>query len=138
MIARRALGLVAFVLASVTCAPPPVHTTPAGTDVILTKDNAGSNVGLKSGDMLEVRLPENPTTGYRWAVDSVDTRVLQLDTTPYEPATDAGVGGGGTRVFRFSVAGSGSSVLRLKLWREWEGDQSILERFEVTINATVS
>jgi hypothetical protein len=31
---------------------------------------------------------------------------------------------------------AGSAVLELKLWREWEGESSVLERVTVTVEAT--
>jgi inhibitor of cysteine peptidase len=102
---------------------------------MLTPADSGSVLNVTSGDAFDVRLPENPTTGYRWTVDSTDETVLRLDASPFESGGEAGVGGGGTRVLRFSVIGAGSATLRLKLWREWEGDGSILDRFAVTINS---
>jgi inhibitor of cysteine peptidase len=103
--------------------------------VSLTAADNGSLVDVQPGDSLEVRLAENPTTGYRWAVDRLESGVLQLEDSPLERSPDAAVGGGGQRVMRFRVVGPGTSSLALKLWRDWEGDSSVLQRFEATVRA---
>jgi inhibitor of cysteine peptidase len=43
------------------------------------------------------------------------------------------VGRGGQRVLTFKVQRTGIDQLRLKLWREWQGEPSIVERFTVTL-----
>jgi inhibitor of cysteine peptidase len=57
-----------------------------------------------------------------------------LRNSEYTPAAGVGVGGGGQRTFTFVAQKPGSVTLQLKLWREWEGDSSVTERFGVTIN----
>ena len=82
-----------------------------------------------------MQLPENPTTGYRWAVADYDQRILQLDESAMASGGD-GVGGGGRHTFAFRAIGSGQTPVRFKHWREWEGDSSVNDRFEATIRVT--
>jgi inhibitor of cysteine peptidase len=44
------------------------------------------------------------------------------------------VGAGGTRIFEFQAAGAGSTTLRFKQFRAWEGDSSIIGKFEIKVN----
>ena len=100
----------------------------------LTRQDNGRRVAAHVGDMIELRLPETATSGYRWAPDGHDSRVLDLaETTALYP--HAAPGSGGQAIFRFRVIGVGAGVLSLKSWRGWEGDGSIVERFAATIDA---
>ena len=92
------------------------------------KDN-GQTVDVGVGDMITVRLSENPTTGYRWAV--VAAEGLEQVESSFEKGK--AVGAGGARIFQFRASQPGSHALRLKHWREWEGEISALTRFEARI-----
>ena len=45
---------------------------------ISTADN-GARVEVRPGDAIVLRLPDNPTTGYRWQLIPVDGDILALD-----------------------------------------------------------
>ena len=107
-------------------------------DVVrLTESNNGQAIGLRQDDAIDLRLHENPTTGFRW-------QVVRADGLIEEPAVDEArpshapelhpqVGAGGIRTFRFRARTSGTGRLELKLWREFEGDSSVSKRFAVDI-----
>jgi len=99
----------------------------------LTKADQGRTVEVPRGTVLVIQLEENPTTGYRWAVEQADTERLELLNADYAMAADTGVGGGGGRTFAFRAVRGGTTPLRLKHWRAWEGDASIIERLQVTV-----
>jgi inhibitor of cysteine peptidase len=103
--------------------------------ITLTEGDHGRTVSVRRGDVVEVSLPENPTTGFRWAVEGFEgAGVSLLSAALSPPPADAGVGRGGVRVFRFAAGSAGNARLRLKRWREWEGEGSIAARFDVTLN----
>jgi inhibitor of cysteine peptidase len=104
--------------------------------VVLDRGGAGRSHPAASGDLVVIRLPETPTSGYRWAVDAYDPEVLRLAGDEFRPAPEARLGGGGEREFRFSVIGAGSTPVRLARRRAWEGAGAAAERFEATIEAT--
>ncbi len=99
----------------------------------LTREDNDKTIEVQVGDSIVVRLPENPTTGFTWAIDKASDDVPPLETSEYSPAADAGVGGGGQRSLTFKAIRAGTVRLQLKLWREWEGDKSIADRFTATI-----
>ena len=102
--------------------------------IVLTRADNNRTAELRVGEPLEVRLSENPTTGFRWAVDENDRRLLTLEDTAYAPPDEAGfIGARGQRTFRFSARQPGEVTLKLKYWRIWEGDGSVAERFAVTL-----
>lgn len=98
----------------------------------VTAADSGKSLEVSSGDTLSLQLPENPTTGYRWAVQSPENQNLELQSSEFSPPS-SGIGGSGQRVFTFRAKSSGTATLQLKEWREWEGDRSILNRFELTV-----
>jgi inhibitor of cysteine peptidase len=101
--------------------------------IIATPSNNGGSLQAHVGDELVVRLPETPSTGYRWTVD-VSPVNATLDHDSFDPAKGGGVGGQGTRTFEFRVTASGDAHLGLKRWRAWEGDKSVAERYRVTLH----
>lgn len=99
---------------------------------ILGSEDSGSTRQMAVGDTLSIWLGENPTTGYRWAVENVDAAVLQIDATEFRRST-TGVGGGGKHCFAVTAVGTGKTRLALKHWRAWEGDKSITTRFDLDV-----
>ena len=101
---------------------------------VLTRADNNRTAELRIGERLDVRLPENPTTGFSWAVDENDRRLLTLEGTAYAPPDEVGfIGARGQRTFSFTARQPGDVALKLKYWRIWEGDGSVAERFAVTL-----
>ena len=85
------------------------------------------------GDILEVMLKGNPTTGYMWEVASVDASILmQVGKTEFK-ADSKLLGAGGKIIMRFKAAGAGQTSLRLVYHRSFEKNVPPLKTFEVTI-----
>jgi predicted secreted protein len=97
--------------------------------MLLTANDHERRVEVGAGTVLTVRLPEQPTTGYRWAIESAGG--LEPGGDRVEPG--GAIGGAGTRELLFRATRQGTHELRLKLWREWEGEASVIDRFAVTI-----
>ena len=96
----------------------------------LSEQDNGRTIELSAGDIVTVRLKENPTTGYRWTVENAGG--LELVDDRFEGGGGA-IGAAGVRVLQFRSSSTGSHDLRLKNRQEWEGDSSIVERFNLTI-----
>ena len=80
------------------------------------------------GDLAEVRLPETPSTGYRWEPASGVAEVLDVRYEE-ESAGRPIAGGGGTRVFKVRIEDARELVFVLR--RSWEREP--LERRRVTV-----
>jgi inhibitor of cysteine peptidase len=100
--------------------------------ISLSVADNGKLIDARVGDELVIRLPENPTTGYRWQVDHAEG--VQLEVDAYEMSPPLQIGSGGVREFRFRAASQGNAQLRLKHFQAWEGEKSISERFALDIN----
>ena len=100
---------------------------PNVSTITLTRADSGKVVKLRVGDILVLHLDENPTTGYRWAMETRDEEMVALQSAVYVHSRS------GQRRLTFHAKKAGSVPLQLKLWRAWEGDASIVERFRVTL-----
>jgi len=47
--------------------------------ITLTRADSGTIIEVRTGDTIIVRLDENPTTGYRWAVEKHEEEVIVLE-----------------------------------------------------------
>jgi predicted secreted protein len=91
--------------------------------------DAGSTVVVPRGDTLEVVLPQNASTGYRWemkpsaGLDVVDDRVL--------PPSSEYPGAGGRRLFVLRVDEPGVVLAHLR--RTWEAAEAAAQSYTVRV-----
>lgn len=90
-----------------------------GDTVILTDSDSGSEFAVEIGDVLEISLEENPSTGYTW--DPADPPgLVELTGDEFvDPDTDL-VGAPGTRLLSFEVVSEGAGILRLEYIRPFD------------------
>jgi inhibitor of cysteine peptidase len=101
--------------------------------LVLTRADHNRTAELRVGEHIKVSLPENPGTGYTWAIDETSGRLLALDGTEYVEPTEGFIGARGERIFTFTARQSGEVALKLKYWRFWEGEASATERYAVNL-----
>jgi inhibitor of cysteine peptidase len=112
--------------------PAPVGVRENGT-LIVTRTDHNRTAEPRVGERLVVRLPENPSTGFTWAIEETDRRLLALDGTDYAEPTEGFVGARGLRSFTFTARQPGEVALKFKYWRFWEGDASATEHYAITV-----
>jgi inhibitor of cysteine peptidase len=96
----------------------------------------GSQRRLQRGDLLVVRLPSNPSTGYSWKVRSGTRRVLAVAGRTYVPPKDGQrLGAPGTAILRLRAVAVGKTVLRLAYARSWE--KGVVPARTFTLRVTV-
>jgi inhibitor of cysteine peptidase len=98
------------------------------------ENGAAQSHPASPGDHVVFRLPESPSSGYRWQLDAYDRAVLTPAGDEFLAAADAMTGGGGTREFRFVVESSQHSEVSLSLRRAWEADAADAQQFRTAIN----
>lgn len=123
--------LFLFVLLAVLCRP---RMALAETRVLTDADNGGT-FHLRAGDMLELRLRSNPSTGYMWSVQAASTPLLKLTGQSQTKPTEPGVGRPIFQIFRFQPARRGRGMLLLHYVRSWEkpapGEQQFAMRVRI-------
>jgi inhibitor of cysteine peptidase len=102
-------------------------------DHTVTAADNGRGLDVSKGDSVAIRLYENASTGYRWTFDGLDDGRVALRRTEHQPGSDA-VGSGGYVAWVLEPTVAGRVEIRLKLWRPWEGDGSIRDRFSIALN----
>jgi inhibitor of cysteine peptidase len=98
---------------------------------VLTSADNGRTVDLHVGDETTLRLAENPSTGYRWAIDAADTNLIEIKEG--EHASTSKPGAAGEAQWLIKAKAPGTTAINLKRWRSWEGDRSAVERYGITI-----
>ena len=73
---------------------------------VFTEDNNGSSVELATGDTFQVKLNENPTTGYQWALETTDGLEIMSDNVL--PTATGLVSAGGIHEWDLKASGSGT------------------------------
>lgn len=101
---------------------------------LMAEDN-GRRIEQTANELLEISLPENPTTGFRWGFIDLDPSVHVTEDT-YDLAGDVAPGAAANHIFRLTFSEPGEFPIALRLWREWEGDASIMDRYDVTVDVT--
>ena len=122
--AMNTLPVIFLAVSIVVSAPPSVK---------LSGKDLGQTVEMAVGGVLEIILEGNPTTGYVWAVASVDEKILkQVGKTEFTPAGKAR-GSGGRIVMRFEAEKVGKTSLNLIYHRPFEKNKPPIKTFEVKI-----
>lgn len=106
---------------------------------VLDEDDNGSSVTVQVGDLIQVVLKGNPTTGYAWTVDLSDADAVileQVGEPGYVPDSDL-IGAGGTYTFTFRALSTGQTSLKLNYARSWETEEP-LKTFEVTVEVVAA
>jgi predicted secreted protein len=109
-IVQSVCRLFLIALFTIVCLSPKAN---AETKVVTDSDK-GSDIQVKVGDVLEVRLNANPAAGYKWYVHPKSTALLRLtnetQTAGPEPASDRPQ----VQVFTFEIKKKGDGILLMR------------------------
>ncbi len=111
-------------------------TRSASAGLEIGEADDGKSFQIRRGETIAVRLAGNPTTGYTWVVDEVDKKIMELVASSYTRSSPERIGSGGWRTLTFKAIAAGTSPIKLKYWRAWEGDASVVKRFDITIKVS--
>jgi len=100
--------------------------------ITIRESDDGKMIELRIGASAILRMPENATSGYRWALDGPDAAIVTVREDGFIGHA-ATIGSAGTMQWTLIAKAAGTTQIRLKLWRHWEGDASVLKRFAVTL-----
>ena len=111
------------------CIPDIMNTEPevkglegAAPVQTFTDPASGTEITLRPGGKLNLKLDSNPTTGYFWYLKDIDASQLDELSNDYnaDPAPEGLVGSGGQQLFVFEALSTGKSNLVLSYERSPE------------------
>ena len=90
-------------------------------EVVLDATYDGMSISVVTGDLIEVALKGNPTTGYGWSakLTTEDAAILEQVGEPAYVADSDLIGAGGTYTFTFRALAAGEAQLHLVYARPW-------------------
>ncbi len=95
-----------------------------------------TTAGVHSRDIITVRLPENPTTGYRWNITTSPGLVTLDDTYIYTSPEGRMTGAGGIRFLTLDPETTGTERISAVYKRSWEDDSAGGQVFIMTFVVT--
>lgn len=131
--------IVVPVLPSPTPTPTPLPTPTPAPGVTPTRividaaDYIGEPVGLAAGDLLEVNLLSNPSTGFGWELVRISNpSVLQKVSDQFVPGT-GGPGTPGREVWTFRALQAGTTGLFMQYSQPFAGGIKGAQTFAITV-----
>lgn len=88
---------------------------------------SGNSVSVAAGSVIEIRLAENPATGYTWNADNLDTRSFQIVYDDFDLEQRV-------RVFKVKCLRMGSANLEFIYAKPWEGNTNPGKTFNMKLN----
>ncbi len=110
-------------------------TTMKSTDataVELTEEQNGGVVAVMINDRVRIQLEGNPTTGFVWESDHLDTTMLEPVGQPKFTPNNNLAGGNGTFTFTFKALKMGVTNLHLIYYRPFEKNTPPARIFAIT------
>jgi len=97
--------------------------------LVINETAAGQTIDLPVGQMMELRLAENPTAGYRWQFDQDGGPSCRISEAPpptppmSPPASPPVPGAGTTHGWRIEGIAVGLCVIAMRYARPWEANR---------------
>jgi predicted secreted protein len=121
--------LLSFALAA--CAQPQPDLP---VEVSIRWSEIDQGVGLEIGDILEVVLPANPSTGYIWEIGFYNQSVLKPSGEPEFSSTSTNLGAEESQALHFEAVGEGETELVLVYRGPSENEDVQEQTFKVDVS----
>lgn len=107
--------------------------------VIVTKEAFDTTVKVKLGGTIQIRLAENPSTGYTWNFQVFDSDyfdVIGVENFVRDASSgmEGVVGAPEIKVITLKTKEAGTSMLKLSNYRLWEGLGSRIDKMKFTVD----
>ena len=122
--------LLSFVLASCSHSQP-TPTPPVEVSILWSEIDQG--VGLEVGNILEIVLPANPSTGYIWEAGFYNQSVLKPHGEPEFYSTGTNLGAEESQKLHFEAIGEGDTEVVLVYRRSFENEGVDQQTFQVHV-----
>jgi inhibitor of cysteine peptidase len=103
--------------------------------VVFGETYNGRTVSMETGSTFEIRLEENPTTGYGWELEVSDGLTVMEDKFITDLKVENLTGSGGVRVWTIGVNKSGDQSVSAVYRRPWENVTADEDTFTLDVMA---
>jgi predicted secreted protein len=104
---------------------------------VFTKDDNGIEYDIPKGEIFEIELQTNPSTGYDWHFDSLDTDMVEIvESYTTEISLEKRIGAPVKKTWVLKTKKSGMTTVTMNLYRSWQGVEKAIQTFEVKLNIT--
>ena len=104
-----------------------------GKTVVLSKQDSGKQIDVKTGEVVQVELEAMGTAGYQWFVENLDQDILKLGSEETKVPYPGRLGAPVLMIWKFEVIKEGFTEIRMNHYRSWEGQEHSTDHFEVRI-----
>ncbi len=88
--------------------------------ITVDQSYAGQTIDLRVGQVMELRLSENPTTGFRWVFTTTGGPACAVSGDSFQPPTSGALGAGGEHRWDIRALRPGLCDLSLAYRRSFE------------------
>ena len=115
----------------------PVYVKPVAQPITIQVNMHDGNETFKAtaGDTVQLTLPAQPSTGYKWVIEKPQPNVLKQVGKPQFTPNSETMGAKGKMLWTFSVVGAGRAPVRLLLEGPNAGSTGPAKDFEFTVRA---
>lgn len=106
------------------------------SDIPVNAEQNNSTLEIKVGDVLAIELEANPSTGYAWEVENLNTVILeQIGEVEFiqKKTDDEMTGAAESEVIRIKAVATGETALKLIYHRSFEKGVDPLETFYLNV-----
>lgn len=101
---------------------------------IVTKEQSGSEIKVRPGDLVQVELPALGSAGYSWHIDQMDGERLEIVSESTRQVSDDGrVGAPVVGIWKFKARKQGTTGIKMDLYRKWEGAGKSVDHFSLRV-----
>jgi len=117
---------IVLIFTSIGCSP---------ATVTIKESNQNEKYCIKKGDILEIELNANPSTGYNWQITHHDNSKLKIiDETYIAKKVKRGmVGSGGKKIYIFNAIDKGNTIIELHYSRPFEKEGPYKKKFHINL-----
>jgi inhibitor of cysteine peptidase len=99
----------------------------------ITEDDTGKTINLENGETFYLKLPENPSTGYRWELNLTQGLNILSDEYIQDPAPEGYTGVSGTHQWKIKAIAEGSQQIKGIYKRPWENETGTEDKFILNV-----
>lgn len=105
--------------------------------VIIRKDQNGKEIRVRRGDLIQIELPAQGSTGYTWHIDKLKAEHIAFIAKETKIDIQRGKTGAPVlELWRFRVKNKGDAEIKLDNYRTWEGKDKSVDHFLIRIHVT--